>query len=209
MLTPEERERVRAAVDAAEKTLAAEIVPCLYAQSSPYPETVWAGAASGAALACAAVLLCDLRQPLWTPLPRVMTAVAAAALLGAAAGRWFRPVKRFFLGEHRMEEAVRRRAKEVFYDQRVASTSARDGVLVYASLLERRVVVLADDGVRAKVKPAAWRSVVRAMTDAAAAGRPADGLVAAVEKTAEVLRASGLTGRGGGQLPDAPVEGAE
>lgn len=209
MLTPEERERVRRAVDAAEKTLAAEIVPCLYAQSSPYPETVWAGAASGAALACALVLVSDLSHPLWTPLPRVMTAVAAAGLVGAAVGRWFRPAKRFFLGEHRMEEAVRRRAKEVFYDHGVGSTSARDGVLVYASLLERRVVVLADDGVRAKVKPAAWRSVVRAMTEAAAAGRPADGLVAAVETAAAVLRDAGLSGQGGGQLPDAPVEGVE
>ena len=207
MLTPEERERVRAAVDAAEKTLAAEIVPCLYAQSSPYPETVWAGAASGAALACAAVMLSDLRHPLWTPLPQVMTAVAAAGLLGAAVGRWFRPAKRFFLGAHRMDEAVRRRAKEVFYDRGVASTTERDGVLVYASLLERRVVVLADDGVRRKVKPEAWSSVVDALTAAAAAGRPADGLVAAVEKTAEVLRAAGLTGRGGGRLPDEAVEG--
>ncbi|MBI3563870.1 MAG: hypothetical protein HY079_01580 [Elusimicrobia bacterium] len=207
MLTPEERERVRAAVSAAEKGLSAEIVPCLYRQSSPYPETVWAGAASGAAIACAAILLGDLRHPSWTPLPALMTAIAAAGIVGAAVGRWVRPVKRFFLGAQRMEDAVQRRAKEVFYDRGVAATAARDGVLVFASLLERRVVVLADDAVRARVKPEAWRSVVDALTAAAAAGRPADGLVAAVERTAAVLRAAGLTGKGGGQLADEPLEG--
>lgn len=207
MLTPQERERVRAAVDAAEKTLAAEIVPCVFAQSSPYPETVWAGAASGAALACGALLVADLMKPMWTPLPALMTAVAGAGILGAAVGRWCGPVKRFFIGPHRLDDAVQRRAKEVFYDRGVAATTERDGVLVFASLLERRVVVLADEAVRAKVKADAWAPVVAAMTAAAADGRPADGLVAAVEAAAAVLRAAGLTGKGGGKLGDEPIEG--
>lgn len=207
MLSPEERARVRAAVDAAEASLAAEIVPCAFAQSSSYPETTWAGAACGAAAACAAFGVADLFKPVWLPVASLMLAVCAAGIAGAALGRWCAPVKRLFLGAHRMDEAVARRAKEVFFDRGVGETRARDGVLIFASVLERRVVVLADESVRAKVAPDAWKPAVAAFTAAAAGGRLADGLTAAVEKAAEALRAAGLTGRGGGQLGDEPVEG--
>ena len=108
-----------------------------------------------------------------------------------------------------MEEAVTRRAKEVFFDHSVAATGSRDGVLIYASLLERRVIVLADEAVRAKIKPAAWDAAVVAMTAHARDGRVADGLCAAIEKTAAALRAAGFSGKNnsGNELGDEPIEG--
>ena len=207
MLTTEERERVRAAVAKAEAGLSAEIVPCVYDQSSPYPEALWAGAGAAMSLACAALFLTDMLRPVWLALSTLILWVPAAGLAGAAAARWCVPVKRFLIGRTRMEESVARRAKEVFFDVGVSRTAARDGVLVFASLLERRVVVLADEGVRSKVKPAAWDEAVAVMVAAAANGRTADGLVAAVEKVAEALKAAGLTGQGGGELGDHPLEG--
>jgi putative membrane protein len=207
MLTPDDRSRIRAAVDKAEASLAAEIVPCVFRESGHYPETIWAGAAVGAALAAAALLLADvLAVGAWWPLWRSALCVPAAGLVGAALGRWVPPLKRFFIGAHHMEESVARRAKEVFFDRGVDRTKARDGVLIFASLLERRVVVLADAAVRERVAEDAWEPVVRAMTAAAAQGRVGDGLVAAVEEAAEILAAAGLSGRGGGELPDEPVE---
>jgi putative membrane protein len=68
----------------------------------------------------------------------------------------------------------------------------RDGVLIFASLLERRVVVLADVGVRGKVKPEDWRPALDAFAAAAADGRTADALIAAVEKAAQALSAAGV-----------------
>ena len=207
MLSENDRARVRAAVDKAEAGLAAEIVPCVFAQSSPYPETTWAAAAAASALACAALYMADVVRPLWTPLTTLILIVPAAAFVGAALGRWCPPVKRFLLGAHRMDDATSRRAKEVFYDRGVGRTKARDGVLIFATLLERRVVVLADEGVRAKVAPEAWVPAIAAMTAAAADGRVADGLIAAVEKAAEALRAAGLAGQGGRELGDDAIEG--
>jgi putative membrane protein len=207
MLSENERARVRAAVEKAEENLAAELVPCVYAQSSEYPETVWAGAAAAVGVACGVLFLTDVFRPVWLPLSTLILFVPASGLAGAALGRWCAPFKRLVIGPHRLEDAVQRRAKEVFYDRGISRTRARDGVLIFASLLERRVVVLADEAVRAKVKPEAWTPVVAALTAAAAAGRETDGLVAAVEKAAEALRAAGLTGKGGGELGDEPVEG--
>lgn len=207
MLTPEERERVRAAVARAESGLSAEIVPCVYDQSSPYPEAMWAGAGAAGSLACAAIFLADVIRPLWVALSTLILWVPAAGLAGAAVGRWCRPVKRFLIGRRRMEESVARRAKEVFFDRGIAKTSDRDGVLIFASLLERRVVVLADEGVRSKVKPEAWDAAVAAMTRAAADGRVADGLAAAVEKVAQALHAAGFSGSGRSHLGDEPIVG--
>lgn len=209
MMTSEDSEKVRAAVAKAESGLTAEIVPCVYEQSSPYPESVWGGAAVGMALAVAALLLADRLHPFWMPLSRLILWVPAAGLLGAALGRWCGPVKRALIGAERMEAAVARRAKEVFFDRGISRTAGRDGVLIFASLLERRVVVLADEAVRARVPASAWEAAVAAMTARAAEGRAADGLCAAVEKTAEAMRAAGLAGKPsfGNELGDDPLTG--
>jgi putative membrane protein len=135
--------------------------------------------------------------------------VPAAGLLGAALGRWCGPAKRLLIGSDRMEASVARRAKEVFFDRGISRTAGRDGVLIFASLLERRVVVLADEGVRSKTAAGAWDATVAAMTGPAAEGRVADGLCAAVEKTAQALAAAGFKGSpsSGNELGDEPLEG--
>ena len=206
MLNENERARVREAVEKSEAGLAAEIVPCVFAQSSSYPETLWAGAASAVALACGALFMADVYRPLWLPLSTLILFVPAAGLLGAAVGRWCAPVKRLLLGPHRMDEAVARRAKEVFFDHRISRTKSRDGILIFASVLERKVVILADEGVRKKIKSARWEPAISAMTAAAGDGRIADGLVAAIEKAAAALRAAGAAGKGGGELSAETIE---
>jgi putative membrane protein len=203
MLTAEEREKIRGAVVEAEKRLAAEIVPCLYAQSSPYPETIWAGAAAAIAVGSGLLFLVDLRSPIWLPLSTLILFVPAAGILGAAAGKWISPLKRLFIGSHRMEDSVSRRAKEVFFDRGLDRTKARDGVLIFVSALERKVVVLADRAVSDKIKPEMWAPVVKAVTSAE--GRLADGLIAAIEQAAKVLTDAGLSGRGGGELDEGPI----
>ena len=209
MMTPEDREKVCAAVAKAESCLTAEIVPCVFEQSSPYPESIWAGAGAGMSLAVAALFLLDIFHPLWMQLSQLILWVPAAGLLGAALGRWCGPAKRTLIGARRMEEAVARRAKEVYFDRGIANTDGRDGVLIFASLLERRVVVLADAAVRAKVPASAWDGAVVAMTALAAQGRVADGLCAAVEKVAAAMSAAGFAGKpaSGNELGDEPITG--
>lgn len=208
-MTTDDREKIRATVAKAESGLTAEIVPCVFEQSSPYPESIWAGAGAGMSLAVAALFLLDMFHPLWLPLSRLILWVPAAGLFGAALGRWWAPAKRALIGGRRMEEAVARRAKEVYFDRGITNTAGRDGVLIFASLLERRVVVLADETVRAKVPAAAWNGAIVAMTALAAEGRVADGLCAAVEKAAAAMSAAGFSGKpaSGNELGDEPITG--
>ncbi len=209
MLPDSDVARVAAAVKKAEASLTAEIVPCVLTQSSRYPESIWAGAGAGMSLAVAVLFLRDVFDPVWLPVSAQLPYIPLAGLIGAALGRWCAPVRRGLIGGRRMQEAVERRAKEMFYDRGLTRTKGRDGVLIFASLLERRVVVLADETVWAKTKPGAWDAAVAAMTAAAHEGRVADGLVAAVERVAEALKAAGFAGAqsSGNELGDEPITG--
>lgn len=209
MLTEQDKKRVADAVKKAEAGLAAEIVPCVYAQSSPYPESVWAGAGIGMSVAVAVLFLVDVYRPQWKPLAQQILWVPAAGLLGAVLGRWCAPLRRGLIGGRRMTASVERRAKETFFDHGVARTKSRRGVLIFASLLEKRVVVLADEGVRGKVPDSKWNEAAAAMSSLAAKGDVAGGLVAAIESAAASLRAAGFAGGAddANELGDEPLSG--
>ena len=66
-------------------------------------------------------------------------------------------------------------------------TENRTGVLIFASIAERYVEIIADSGIHQKVGPQVWQQAVDVMIAAIKDGRPGDGFVAAVEHCAEVL----------------------
>ena len=56
--------------------------------------------------------------------------------------------------------AARTGASAMFYEAGIANTSAENGILVYLSLLERRLEVIADRGVLKAVPPLKWNQCV-------------------------------------------------
>jgi putative membrane protein len=82
---------------------------------------------------------------------------------------------------------VRRRALELFRAAAERRTTGRTGVLLYLSLLERRVEIVADEAIHAKVAPETWGDAMAALLEEVKAGRPADGMVRAVEMIGAVL----------------------
>jgi len=57
-------------------------------------------------------------------------------------------------------DKVRRKAESDFFRHHVAATKGATGVLVYISRFERRVELLVDAGIAAKIKQDTWKSVV-------------------------------------------------
>ena len=84
---------------------------------------------------------------------------------------------------------VQRAALQQFLAQGLQRTSRRTGVLIFVSIAERQAVLLADEGINAKVAQSVWDDVVAGLTAAAAAGSLCDGFVTAVAQCGAVLAA--------------------
>ena len=82
---------------------------------------------------------------------------------------------------------VRRRAVELFRAGTERRTRGRTGILLYLSLLEHRAEIVADEAIHGKVAPELWGEAMAELIDAVRAGRPSDGMAAAVERIGAVL----------------------
>jgi putative membrane protein len=86
-------------------------------------------------------------------------------------------------------EATRKAAQSLFLAHGVHQTEARTGILIYVTLAERRVEIVADAGINAKVEQAAWDELAREIVVAARAKAIADGIIAAVRRAGSLLAA--------------------
>lgn len=91
------------------------------------------------------------------------------------------------LADLREGVSARERAVEVFSRLRVWDTEENTGVLVYVQWLDRRVEIVADRGIAARVAQAEWDGICRQMELAFRSGRFEQGAVDAVKAVGELL----------------------
>lgn len=91
---------------------------------------------------------------------------ALVFVLGAAVSRLLPPLRRVLSSRKRLDENVERAARAAFVELGVSRTRERTGILVYASLLERDVRVVADIGVPDDVAEKLSKALVPAVRDA-------------------------------------------
>ena len=191
---PADREALRLAVADLERRTTAEIVPFVVARSDPYANADWKGATLGALFAGFAAAAIARALGLWGLDPLLWIALPPA--VGAAAG-WLLariPVlARALIGGERIDERVRRRAESAFLAEGLAATASREGLLLFVSLFERRVLVLPDLGLRGRIPAASWDRVAAGIAARLKTQAPAAALAAGVEEVGAVLRAAGLT----------------
>jgi putative membrane protein len=87
------------------------------------------------------------------------------------------------------EDAAHRAALAQFMAHGVHLTSARTGVLIYVSLLPRRIEILADAGIHAKVGQDIWDKAVALLAAEARTGRLSEGLTHAIRDLGALLAA--------------------
>jgi uncharacterized membrane protein len=104
------------------------------------------------------------------------------------------------------EVGSRERARQVFAQHGVWNTEHNNGVLVYLLLADRRVEIVADRGIDARVEPAEWHAICRMMEEHFRARRYEEGAIAGVRAVSALL-ARHFPGRrrGPNELPDRPV----
>ena len=175
------REQIEAAVQEAERHTSGEIVPMVVTQSHDYAGVRAVAAALLAFAAGAVVLASPLEAALWLPPLQVAVFAAGYALAG------WRPLLFWLVPRSRGEWHVDRAAKLAFVEEGLVETRDRTGILIFVSLLEHQVEVLADGGIGACVEDGTWDGVVHRVLDGIRAGEAERGLCEAIALCGRIL----------------------
>lgn len=98
------------------------------------------------------------------------------------------PTVRFLMVPRRvLRDRASLEAQRQFAAHGLHRTEARTGVLIFVSVAERHVEVVADVGIAAKVLQEVWDRAVKVLVQAIKNDRPADGFIEAIRICGEVL----------------------
>jgi putative membrane protein len=189
-LSDNECTRVDRAVKAAETLTAGEIVVMIVSTSYKYPMANVIGAAA-LALPLALLLTPLAGGWLWIGAQNMWLFLGFFAVLFILFHEIIRRtpwLKRFFISRREIDDEVKEAAITNFFDHNLYRTRDETGVLVLISVFERRVWIVADRGINAKVPEGQWGDIVKMITDGIRQKRSADAICEAVEKIGELLK---------------------
>jgi putative membrane protein len=188
-LSESDRQKIDASVKAAEGQTSGEIVPMVISAGYHYPMADVVGAATFA-IPLAIVLTHLLGHWLWIGDRNLWLFLGVAAVLFILFHTLIERIpalKRCFISRREMEEEVEEAAVTRFFGQGLYRTRDETGVLILISVFERKVWVLADRGINARVGEGQWEEIVAMITDGIRQNRPAEAICRAVEKVGEIL----------------------
>lgn len=220
-LTDNERKRIGEAITAAELGSDGEIVAAASASSDAYHDVAlhWAVAVLIAVLAWFAAFPAtlswydELLFGGWRAAPgphELLTLLMVLAVLKFTVVLLVLRIPRLRLAltpGATKQRRVRRRAIMIFKAGAERRTIGRTGVLIYLSLAEHRAEIVADEALHKVTDTDTWGEAMTALTAELKAGRPAEGLIAAVGVVGEVLgRHFPKTTADTNEIPDRLVE---
>ncbi len=181
--TGEEQEKIEAAVKAAELTTSGEIVPMIVASSYEYPRAELIG---GGTLGLACGLMGSWAwggESIWWFLPIFVIAFGLCFYLIRSCPA----LKRKLIHPDELSTETREKALVSFLEQGLHETRDKTGILILVSLFERRVVVLADSGINAKVPEHTWDEIVAMIVPGLKSGQACTALCNAITRCGELL----------------------
>jgi putative membrane protein len=194
------REALTNCVREIEKTSDAELVLIVRGRSGSYRHADYL---FGSILAFAGLNFL-LFSPVSFQVYWVAIEVALLFALGAFLSSRSDTIRYLLTSERRRKEAVRTGAAAMFYEAGIANTNAEMGVLIYLSLLERRLELIADRGVLKGVPALDWNRILFELHQAGKKPEPKtllEGLRGLGDLLAQHLPA---TGENPNELPDMP-----
>ncbi len=183
-----------------ERNTDAELVIVVRARSANYAHADYL---FGFLLALA-VLVFLIFSPFSFPEFLVPIDIAVAFVIGSIISWRSNFLRRLFSKERFRKHSVRTSAAAMFYEAGIANTNAEMGVLIYLSLMERRLELIADRGVLKLVPAQDWN---RELFDLHQIGKNPDPKTFqnAIEKFGKVLATYvPATGENPNELPDKP-----
>jgi len=135
----------------------------------------------------------------WVPVD-----IAVLFALGAYLCAWSSTLRRLLTTKRFRKEAARAGAAAMFYEAGIANTNAEMGVLIYLTLLERRLELIADRGVLRSVPPLEWNQRLSQLHQVGRQPDPEKFLKALGDLGALLAKHLPATGENPNELPDMP-----
>jgi putative membrane protein len=178
---PEAVEKIRKAIQEQEGRTTGQIAICEVPESDPYLFTyLLAGVALMGLVSFTLFGLFEFGKTQFAIWEFLLAQVLAFAI-GAVACRILPFVKRAVIPKGRAAEETMQKALEVFYMNGLDRTTDHNAVLIFISLLEHRVIVLADKGIDRKVEPGTWSGIRDTIVAGFRRGRGPDAVVEAIQ----------------------------
>ena len=182
-LTRNEQDRLIRCVQDVEARTSGEIVPVIASISYDYPRAAHLGGMLlGIVFAVGLTMLLG-RDDMWVFLALFLPFYVIFNRLLMR----FPRLKRPFISRAEMREEVEEAAITAFHGNELHRTRDMTGIIIYVSVYERMVQVLADKGINDKVNPEVWQEVVEMVTEGIRAESPGRALCRGVERCGELI----------------------
>jgi putative membrane protein len=188
-----DKEKIRLAVESAERGTSGEIATMIVDHSDRYHEAEVLGGVLVAGLAALIVSVAahyaailshlPLDMTIWSYIPLVFMLYFPARSLFMR----FPRLKLPFIDQKRLMHAVRERAVRAFFEKRLYKTRDENGILIFVSLLERKVWILGDRGIDRKIPHETWLDMAREISAGIRAGRACAALCRGIEQCGKLL----------------------
>jgi putative membrane protein len=181
--SPEEKERISRAVKSAESVTSGEIASMVIDHSDRYHEAEVLGGILVSGLMSVILAVVFHYVTIWTFIPSVLLLYLPIRFLFMR----FPLLKFPFINKLRMAHAVQERAVRAFYEKGLYKTRDENGILIFLSILERKVWILGDRGVDRRIPQESWQEYAKELSEGIRRGNACDSLCSVIEKCGRVL----------------------
>jgi len=189
-LSDTDQQRIETVVAAMEKRTAAEIV-CMIVSSSYHYAMANVLGATAFALPLALLATHFLGGWLWIGTQNMWLFLGLFAIFFALL-HWIvgrcPTLKRLFISQREINEEVEEAAVTGFFRQGLYRTRDANGVLLFISVFEHKVWLLADKGIDDKVSQKEWNHLVGCITRGIRKGQSADAICKAIQEIGDLLQ---------------------
>ena len=174
-LTDQDRQKIASAITETERRTSGELVAVVAQAADDYRYLPLLWPALAALLLPAILLTIQPGVTAWTLYLAQAATFTVLALLAHLP-----PVRMALVPDSMKRRRASRLAREQFFERGLHLTRARTGVLIFVSVAEHYVEIIADEGINALVPPGTWDKAVADFVERVRAGRIAEGFLAVI-----------------------------
>jgi putative membrane protein len=181
--TETEKQGIAATVSEVESRTIGEVVVMVVDSSDPYVDAEIMGGLLGSSSLSLLLTVLLFHSSLFWFIALTLLLLAPFHFLVTKVA----PLKALLIVNRRRDEAVRERALTAFVEKGLHKTREHTGVLFFLSLLERRVWVLADQGIYQKIGQETLNQFAKGVSQGVKQGRAYEALIDAIQAVGQLL----------------------